>query len=100
MVHYVGGTYVNVPGAASRIAVGPDNTPWVVNAAGGIYHLQDVTAFGSAITLHIHILNIGDRPATSATLIFEERARKWIIRDLLPREVKWRTPPAEANWIL
>ena len=42
------GGCTNVPGAASRIAVGPDNTPWVVNSAGGIYHLVNGTFTGIA----------------------------------------------------
>src|SRR5262249_50746561 len=28
-----------IPGAATRVAVGPDGTPWVVNAKNAIYHL-------------------------------------------------------------
>ena len=29
----------NADGAASRISVGPDGSPWVVNSAGAIFHL-------------------------------------------------------------
>ena len=36
--HYVSGTWTSVPGAAMRLAVGPDNSLWAVNSAGGIYH--------------------------------------------------------------
>ena len=33
----------NTPGNASRISVGPDGTPWVVNKESGIYHLDGDT---------------------------------------------------------
>jgi hypothetical protein len=31
------GTWTNIPGAASRMAVAPNGTLWVINSAGGIY---------------------------------------------------------------
>lgn len=70
---------------------------WCPNISEATQHMTDD---GEAVTLQIHILNIGSRPATSATLIFDERAKKCVIRDLLPTDVKWRTPPAEPDCIL
>ncbi len=32
------GTWVNIPGLASRIAVGSDGTLYAINSAGGVYH--------------------------------------------------------------
>jgi hypothetical protein len=46
--HYVSGSWTYVQGAASRLAVGPDGTPWAVTAAGNIYYYQNGTWNGIA----------------------------------------------------
>lgn len=60
---------------------------------------RHTTDHGDAVTLQIHIMNIGGRCADGASLEFEERNQRRIIHDLLPNFPKWNAPQAAPGLI-